>query len=489
MTESTNSSNQNNLKASNVQFGEQIEITDAGFSFHPIKQCELEIDGSVYMYSESGNLEIFLLGGELEEDSSIAVLNEDLTSEVLENAGEYDLFEAGTDTVSGITGFLNEIRFSSAEEDGGGYCLICSPYLNQFFFMLLIASADFWQSEGKQIWQQLKSKITFQPQFKPEIIDRVADKHPDLTNETYESIAPEEEFLLNIEKGDISLLLAARSISSQEKVSITEIISPSDETLYRYDPVTGDFFSEFCDKPYTASNGEVCFFYPRQNQLALQPGEYRFSFDTSSSRGVQEVQIIIRSGKALGTQKFDLNFWFAMSDNPFRDQEGADQFENQIRQALSEKIAPLNLAPGKMDFLQPAPDEITSFSTINIEKDLADCSYMIAESVTNDRALNIGLVDRIIDNNAATPAEVAAISCGSPGMILSSGSPHACILLSWPEYQADLNRLAGAIIQQLIKFCGIETSDTGQPENTPEIILNREIAWRLRRHPLFYDAE
>jgi hypothetical protein len=48
--------------------------------------------------------------------------------------------------------------------------------------------------------------------------------------------------------------------------------------------------------------------------------------------------------------------------------------------------------------------------------------------------------------------------------------------------------LAEAIIQQLIIFSGIETQDTGQPENQPGLILNREIAWRMRRHPLFYDA-
>jgi hypothetical protein len=48
--------------------------------------------------------------------------------------------------------------------------------------------------------------------------------------------------------------------------------------------------------------------------------------------------------------------------------------------------------------------------------------------------------------------------------------------------------MADALIEQLINFSGIETEDNAQQDGQ-QSQLNREIAWRLRRHPVFYDAE
>ncbi len=489
MTGSSTSSDQYDKKAQDLQFGEEIEVTEAGFSFCPIQGFELELDDTVYMYSENGNLEIYLIGGELEEDQSIAELNDDLAAEFLENVGEYDLFEAGTDLVQGITGFLNEIRFTNAEEEGLGRCLICSPFINQYFFLLVIATAEYWQAEGIALWHGLKSNIHFQPKYRPGMIKKANRSHPDLTTEIYEDIPPGEEFFLTVEKGDVSLLLAARSYAMEDSVSILEITSPEGETLYRFNPQTGGFSSSLCDQPITGTHGEVCFFYPRANQQALQPGDYGFNFGTASDEGLQEIQYVIRSGRALGLQKIDLNFWLAMKNSPLLDHSTFDKFVEQIRHALTKRLAPFDLAPGRIACVQPAPDELESFSIINRDSDLADCSYMIAESVSNNRALNIGLVDEIRQGDPPVPADVKAISSGSPGMILSAGSPHTCIVIDWPKFMNDPQSLTDAIIEQLIIFSGIETKDTGQPENGATLILNREIAWRLRRHPLFYDSD
>jgi hypothetical protein len=488
MTDSSMASNQNTHKARSFQFGEEIEITEAGFSFHPIQDFELEIDGTVYMYADNGNLEIYLVGGELEQDQSIADLNDDLAAEFMENVGDYDLYEAGKDHIQGITGFLNEIRFTNAEEEGLGRCIICSPSINQFFFMLVIANTEYWSAEGASLWNGLKSTIQFHPQYRPEIIEKVSQSHPDLTTEIYQDIEPEEEFLLSVEKGDVSLLLAARSYATEDIVTLREVISPEGQTLYRFNPQTQDFFSIFCDQPISGTHGETCFFYPKANQQSLQPGEYRFNFATASGEGLEEIQYIIRSGRALGRQNIDLNCWLAMKENPFDDQPAHDQFTKQIHQALTKRLAPYDLLPGQIAFIYPAPDELESFSSINIDSDLADCSYMIAESVNNDRALNIGFVDEINQGSPPQPAHVTAISSGSPGMILSPGSPHACILVHWPSFLNNPQALVDAIITQLIIFSGIETKDTGQPEDGTSLVLNREIAWRLRRHPLFYDA-
>lgn len=489
MTEPLMPSDQANPTPHNQTFGEEIEISEAGFSFRPIQGFELEIDGTVYMYSENGNLEIYMIGGELEEDQSIAELNDDLAAEFMENVGEYDLFEVGKDQIQGITGFLNQIRFSNAEEEGLGRCLICSPHINQYFFLLVIANADYWEGQGVNLWKDLKSTIQFQIQYRPESIAETYREHPDLTTEVYEDIPPDEAFLLTLEKGDASLLLAARSYSPEDAVFLQELTSPLGETLYRFNPLSGEFFSAICDQPIKGTHGEVCIFLPRSSQQSLQAGEYRFVFGTKNGDGIQEIQIIIRSGRALGLQKFDLNFWLAMKEPPLFDPSAIDQFEEGIRQGLVKYIAPFNLAPGRMAFLQPAPEEIESFSSIILETDLADCSYMIAESVSNERALNIGLVDQIFEGEPTHPSSANAISSGSPGMILSPSSPHACILAQWPRFNNDPQALAQAIIQQMIIFSGIETQDTGQPENRVNPILNREIAWHLRRHPLFYDAE
>ncbi|MDY6874437.1 MAG: hypothetical protein SVR81_10865, partial [Chloroflexota bacterium] len=124
------------------------------------------------------------------------------------------------------------------------------------------------------------------------------------------------------------------------------------------------------------------------------------------------------------------------------------------------------------------------FSNVDVEEDLADCSYMITQTVTNERALNVGLVQTLRETVEGERVECEAASAGVPGMILSRVSPHACILLSWSALGDDPDRMVQALIEQMIAFSGIDNPlDKGQ-----HLQLNREIAWRLRRHPLFYDA-
>ena len=95
------------------------------------------------------------------------------------------------------------------------------------------------------------------------------------------------------------------------------------------------------------------------------------------------------------------------------------------------------------------------------------------------------LNDKTFLNTTADDTIFSVISSGIPGMIMAPASPHACVLLSWSALSADLKRLVQAIIEQMVNFSGIDNPlEKGQA-----LTLNREIAWRLRRHPLFYDAE
>lgn len=472
----------------NLQFGEEIEVEESGFSFRPISGFELEIDGSVYMYSEDGNLEISLMGGKLEEGVSIAELNDDLAADFMENFDDYHLTEAGTDAIQGITGFLNKVRFRNAEEEGLGRALICSPSTGQYFFILMIASADYWEAFGDRLFPTLKSHIHFHPQFIPELEEVEPDEHPDLTIETYEEISPEEDFILRIEKGDVSLLLAARSQVLGETISINEITAPGGKQLYHHDPLSNEFMSLISDGPLISTDGEVCFFFPRDNQLTLQPGTYQFSFSTESGMPFQEIQVVIRAGRALDVQTLDLNFWLASEDERFIDTVDIDQFKGDFRTSLNRKLSTMNLTIGEIVCFHPAMDELTAFSTVNIDTDLADCSYMISETVEHKRALNIGLVDSFVKGDPGTDCEILTISSGQPGMILSSASPHACILVNWSALNGDLDQLADAVIDQLVVFSGIDTKDTQQQEGQ-HLIPNREIAWRLRRHPIFYEAD
>lgn len=489
MPESMNQSDPNQTHTNLHQFGRETVLEDVGFSFHPILDLELEIDGSVYMYSEEGNLEIYLIGGALDDGLSITDLNHKLTADVMEHLGEYDLQDAGTDTIQGISGFLNKIHFGTGEEDGTGYALICSPFINQYFFCLVVATTEFWKHEGQKLFNALKSHVKFQSLSKPEIIEKKVVQHPDLTIETFETVTPDEDFLLTIEKGDASLLLAARSIAPDDLICLTEIQAPDGKQLYHYDPHSNVFESTLYDQPLIGTCGEVCFFYPRTSQQSLMPGDYRFAFATGSSSPIQEVQIIIRSGRALDLQMIDFNFWFALEQEGMHDTDAQDQFEKEIYRALHDQLKPLNIKPGRIACFHPAPDEITSFSTINLDTDLPDCSYMISESINNERALNIGLVDSFLHGSPPVPADVSAVSSGSPGMILTSASPSSCVLIKWPVFENNLQDLAQAIIQQLIHFSGIDTRDMQQEDNTQTLILNKEIAWRLRRHPLFYDGD
>ncbi len=200
-----------------LHFGEEIKIEGSGFSFHPISGLKLEIDDSVYMYSEDGNLEIYLMGDELPEGVSLAELNNDLAAEFMENFDNYDLFDAGKESIQGVTGILNDIQFFNAEEEGSGCALVCAPYAHQFVFLLVISSATFWERQGKKVFDALKAQIHFHPQFTPSEEETKHLEHPDLTIETYREIQPQEDFLLRIEKGDASFLLAARSHTVEDR--------------------------------------------------------------------------------------------------------------------------------------------------------------------------------------------------------------------------------------------------------------------------------
>ena len=166
-------------------FGPEIEVEEAGFSFQPIIGFELEVDRSVYMYSDDGKLEISLVGGYLKEDKSITELNDTLAGEFMENFDTFKLIETGTDTIQDVTGFLNRIEFVNAEEEGLGCAMICSPYLNQYFFILVIASSEYWQNHGQAVYEALKTQIRFYPQFTIHESKEEVDEYPDLTIETF----------------------------------------------------------------------------------------------------------------------------------------------------------------------------------------------------------------------------------------------------------------------------------------------------------------
>ena len=138
------------------EFGQEIDLSQSGFSFRQIAGFELEIDGSVYLYSDDGNVEVSLIGGRLDPDTSIAALNNTLAEEFLSNLDRFSLSEEGTARIQHVTGFVNAIQFVNAEEEGLGRALICSPYLNQFFFMLVISSAECWHTKGEPIFNSLR---------------------------------------------------------------------------------------------------------------------------------------------------------------------------------------------------------------------------------------------------------------------------------------------------------------------------------------------
>lgn len=468
-----------------LQFGEERIVEVAGFSFRPILNFELEVDDSVYMYSGDGNLEIVMIGGELAHDTSIAELNDQLAADFMINFDQFELIEAGKETIQGITGFLNRIHFVNAEEEGLGQALICSPHFNQFFFLLVISSAEYWDQIGLKVFTALKNQIHFHPKFTPTATVSEDDVHPDLTIETFESIQPDEDLIITIEKGDVFLLLAARTSTTHDQISITDINAPGDHSIYHYDPISGDFHSTVSKGPLISTYGEVCVALPCADQSPPQSGDYRLTFSTRSGLPLQEVQVIIRHTQALDLQKVDLNLWMALENERFNNVAYLNQFTTHLRAALSEHLRPINLAPGKMTCYHPAPDELVTFASINLDTDIADISYMIAESVENTRALNIGLVDRLTQGDPPMDAEVTAISSGSPGMILSPTSPHACILVNYSAFEEDYAALAQALIEQMIVFSGVD-APCAQPDQRQE--LNQELEWRLRRHPLFYST-
>jgi hypothetical protein len=488
MAEINENFHQDQHSSETLRFGEEITMTQCGYSFQPVLDLELEFDDRVYMYSDDGNLEINLLGGALEDNASIAEINDSLAAELLGNVDRFELIEAGIDAIQGIRGFLNEVYYQDAGEEGIGRAFICSPHINQYFFLLIIATVEYWQNHGQGIFDQLKGKIQFHPQFSANTNRESRPSYTDLTLETFETVEPGEDFLLTIQKGDISMLLAAQADTQTGNVAVTQINAPDGTRLYHYDPGSGEFASQIFNKPLIGDHGEVCVYLPRDNQNPLVPGEYAFSFETGSGAGLDQVQVIIRSGRAVEMQTLDINFWLAVEDVRFYDQDDLGELEKEIIKYLEEKMLPFNLSPGKIEFIHPAMDELEAFTSINLQTDLADCSYMILESITNERALNIGLIHQIYDGDPDKEDTITAISSGSPGMIMAPASPHSCILFEWPAYKDNLAKLADAIIEALILFSGIDTRGT-QSQDSGGLHLNHEIAWRIRRHPLFYESD
>jgi hypothetical protein len=346
MDETHQTPEQHNPQPSDLHFGEEMILEEAGFAFQPILGFELEVDGSVYMYSDDGNLEISLIGGELENEVSIAELNDALAADFMANFDEFQLSEAGKGDIRGITGFLIKIHFMNAEEEGQGQVLICSPHTNQFFFLLVISSADQWDQLGQPVFAALKKHIHFHPIFKPAIHTSETEDHPDLTIETYQTISPNEELIIAIERGDVSVLMAARTATTNDEITITQITEPNGQTLYRFDPLSGDFDSCISDQPLVSSHGEICLTLPCGSQQTLQPGSYRLAFTTSSGLPLHEVQIIIRQSRVLQQQKVDFNFWIALEDERFNRPDFLSQFEADLRHALADQLVPMNLAPG-----------------------------------------------------------------------------------------------------------------------------------------------
>ncbi len=473
-----------------IQFGEERFIEEAGFSFHPIEGFELEVDGSVYMYSEDGNVEVSMVGGELDNETTIAELNDQLAGDFMENFDEFSLIQAGKDTIQGITGFLNQIRFNNAEEEGIGRALICSPHINQFFFLLVISSAEHWDQIGDKVFTALKQQVHFHPQFRPAATITQIEEHPDLTIEIYEAVTPDEDLVVTLERGDISLLMAVRTELITDDVSITQIHAPDGQLLYQYNPITGEFDSAIITHPLTSKNGELCFYMPASDHQSLEIGGYQFSFATKSGMPLLETQVIIRQAQGLDLQKLDLNIWLALENERFNHQDTRKNFETSLRESLTEQLAPLKIIPGSLDCFHPAPDELTAFACVNLDTDLVDCSYMILKSVENSRALNIALVDRITQGYPPVDAPVNAVCSGSPGMILSPASPHACIIVNYSSFEDDFSALAKTIIEQLVVFSGVKQDffipQAHDADPALPLGLSQEAFERLRSHPLFY---
>ncbi len=474
------------LPNTDLKFEAEIQIEEAGFSFCPISGFELELDGAVYMYSEDGNLEISLMGGKLDNEISIAEYNNELAEAFMESFDSFELIEAGTDTIQDVTGFIDNINFSHAGEIGAGKTLICSPHYNQFFFMLIIATKDYWEQKGHKIFDALKEKIHFHPQFTSETEDETEEKHPDLTVETYERLSIEDDFLLNIEESDQSILLTAHTLSPTGSLWLSEVNLQNGKQLYHFDPARDMFKSLMSRSPYRSEHGELCIYWPQDKNRRLEIGTYAFTFDTQDD-DLQEIHVIIRSGPIRPQQYLDINIWLASEDPAFEDSDFLDAYDKKIRQAIQPKLAATGLILGQVRYVHPAPDEISTFSHINIQTDFTDCSYMIAESISNGRALNVGLVDSLTQPKDESTEEILSFSTGRPGTILAPESPNACILLNWQALKDKEDRMAELLIMELVRFCGIENQ--AQHTTPDKMSLAPNTVWALHRHPIFYNPD
>jgi hypothetical protein len=262
MNEPLDPSDQKIPNTSKLQFGDELFIEGAGFSFRPIIGFELEVDGSIYLYSEDGNLKICIIGGELASQASLVELNDELAADFMINFDEVNLVESGKDLLQGITGWVKEIHFINAEEEGLGRTLICSPHLTQFFFLLVIATAEHWREQGMEVFTAIKDHIHFHPKSAPETKQKAFEKHPDLIVDTFESIYLHESLLVSTLRDDISLLLAARATSIQDEITLLKIMTPNNDILYRYDPESSTLTSQTFTQPLCSNHGELCLLLP-----------------------------------------------------------------------------------------------------------------------------------------------------------------------------------------------------------------------------------
>ena len=356
----------------------------------------------------------------------------------------------------------------------------------------------------------------------------------DMRQEELGSFGPGEAIPVTLEEGDVSFLLTAVGDDRDEILTVTSVIDPDGEEIYK---VTPDLLGATGGLTAAARGGyepgEASIIAPVHPGLDVRAGTYEVTIDNLVP---VDATVLIKSGDVGPDvrQALDLNVWLLSTDHD----QGT--LERELQAALDEVLNPQNLQIGAINFVTADDEDVDSFARIDAESPVSEVCLAMREDLGLERAVNLAIVESFTDDStiglasglpgapqmpaagadcvvAATQIEGELLPIPSIGSTVVHEGSHFMGLAHTTEDDGrtfdDFDDTADCDIEtfdgrdnfdypgeedELISAteCGIEGAAENymffedSPDDTRDVltqtVMTPDQAWALRRHPLFY---
>lgn len=299
----------------------------------------------------------------------------------------------------------------------------------------------------------------------------------DLRETTHGNLALGTELQLQVNSGDVSVLLSGRFSNPDSDIFISSIIAPNGQNIYQAQISNDDLqvSGPLTDDPI-GNSGEFAFFLPMHLQAGgqLQTGIYRIQFLAEDDDGtLQNIRALYKT-VAGPQQAIDINILVADRDTISRMRSLSDDFSQRLRQEIDSLLTPHGLRVGNLQIVAAIP-EISSQFAITDEEQIGDLCNVLDNRFGNERALNVGFVETITSEQISG---IAGVSPASPGIIMNGQATFDCVLISERAYEEDVALHATNLLHEMSHFMSMphSTEENGTNHDrftdTPECALS-----------------